>query len=316
MVKDRMAEFRAQAPPPDNKLQIEEDDEEDEYDSEEEEEEEVDEDMEDFYADVGDIKQGLVRFHQNIEELDQITTSQIAQGKSKEKDHIESMLSETTQLANILRNKLKGMKEQINELSQENPSANVRIRVNIQQTLTKRFLDLMRKYQEVQTTYESNFRSKMKLQIGIIHPDKSGEEVDRMIDRGEVGNLLQDNVLEDRREHAEAAMALIHLKEQHRDIMQLEQSIMELHQIFVDIAALIEAQDELVDQIEWNCEQACAWTGEAVKEIKKANIYVKKDRKRCCGCCACAGGAVCATCTAGLGYLALTLAPMAACSVM
>ena len=85
--------------------------------------------------------------------------------------------------------------------------------------------------------------------------------------------------MQDKREHSEAAMALIHLKEQHRDIMLLEQSIIELHQIFVDIATLIEAQDELVDQIEWNCEQASAWTGEAVKELKSANLYVKKHRK-------------------------------------
>ena len=57
-----------------------------------------------------------------------------------------------------------------------------------------------------------------------------------------MGNLLQENILEDKREHSEAAMALIHLKEQHRDILQLEQSILELHQIFVDIATLIDVR--------------------------------------------------------------------------
>lgn len=119
----------------------------------------------------------------------------------------------------------------------------------------------------------------MKRQIGIIHPDKSPEEVDDMITRGEVTNMLEGNIMQDKREHSEAAMALVHLKEQHRDIMILEQSIVELHQIFVDIATLVEAQDALVDQIEWNCEQASAWTGEATKELKTANLYVKGHRK-------------------------------------
>ena len=41
------------------------------------------------------------------------------------------------------------MKAEINELSQDNPTANIRIRVNIQQTLTKRFLDLMQQYQVI-----------------------------------------------------------------------------------------------------------------------------------------------------------------------
>jgi t-SNARE complex subunit (syntaxin) len=139
----------------------------------------------------------------------------------------------------------------------------------------------MNYFQEIQTSYENNFRAKMKRQIGAIHPDKSPEEVDEMITRGEVSNMLEGNIMQDKREHSEAAMALIHLKEQHRDIMMLEQSIIELHQIFVDIATLVEAQDALVDQIEWNCEQACAWTGEATKELKTANLYVKGHRKVC-----------------------------------
>jgi len=316
-----MAEFESQAQPGEKVKHeidiVDSDEDSDEDDSDEESEEESEEDdMQDFYDEVADIKQGLMRFKQNIDDLDELCTSQIAKGKAQDKEKVEELLNETNQLANILRNKLKAMKEEINELNKEKPDANIRIRVNIQQTLTKRFLDLMQQYQEVQTAYESNFRSKMKRQIGIIHPDKNPEEVEEMINRGEVGNLLQQNILEDKREHTEAAMALVHLKEQHRDIMQLEQSIMELHQIFVDIATLIEAQDELIDQIEWNCEQACAWTGEAVKELKKADVYVRKDRKRCCGCCACCGGAVCATCLAGAGYIAMGLAPLAACNIL
>lgn len=63
-----------------------------------------------------------------------------------------------------------------------------------------------------------------------------------MITRGEVGNLLQQNILEDKREHSEAAMALVHLKEQHRDIMQLEASILELHQVCL---ALYQHRDQM-----------------------------------------------------------------------
>lgn len=88
-----------------------------------------------------------MRFKANIDELDRLCTSQIAKGKQTEKEQLETLLGETNQLANILRNKLKAMKEQINDLNKDNPSANIRIRVNIQQTLTKRFLELMQQYQ-------------------------------------------------------------------------------------------------------------------------------------------------------------------------
>ena len=90
-----------------------------------------------------------MRFKANVEELDRLCTAQIAKGKQSEKEKLETILGETNQLANILRNKLKAMKEQINELNDDNPSANIRIRVNIQQTLTKRFLELMQQYQVI-----------------------------------------------------------------------------------------------------------------------------------------------------------------------
>jgi Syntaxin len=64
--------------------------------------------------------------------------------------------------------------------------------------------------------------------------------------------LMQSKMLDNRREHNQATAALIHIKEQHKDILELEKSIIELHQIFVDMAALVDAQGELIDQIEYN----------------------------------------------------------------
>ena len=82
---------------------------------------------------------------------------------------------------------------------------------------------------------------------------------------------------------------MIHLKEQQREILELEQSITELYQIFVDMAALVDAQGEMIDDISKNVEQATAWTGEAVKNLKVANKYTKKKRKKCCALCASCG---------------------------
>jgi t-SNARE complex subunit (syntaxin) len=82
--------------------------------------------------------------------------------------------------------------------------------------------------------------------------------------------------------HAQAKDALIYIESRHRDIMRLEQSIRELHQLFMDMAVLVEAQGELIDQIEYNVNQSVAYTKDAVKNLRKASELQKKSRKKMC----------------------------------
>ncbi len=79
--------------------------------------------------------------------------------------------------------------------------------------------------------------------------------------------------------HAQAKEALIYIENRHRDIMRLEQSIKELHQLFLDMAILVESQGELIDQIEYNVSQSVAYSKEAVKQLNQANQLQKKSRK-------------------------------------
>jgi syntaxin 1B/2/3 len=82
--------------------------------------------------------------------------------------------------------------------------------------------------------------------------------------------------------HEQAKEALVYIESRHRDIMRLEQSIRELHQLFMDMAVLVEAQGELIDQIEYNVSQSVAYTKDAVVNLRKANELQKKSRKKMC----------------------------------
>ena len=94
---------------------------------------------------------------------------------------------------------------------------------------------------------------------------------------------------------------MIHLKEQQREILELERSIAELYQIFVDITALVDAQGEMTDDISKNVEQATAWTGQAKKHLEDSNKYTKKKRKKCCALCA----SCCTMCAAGVAAIGM-----------
>jgi t-SNARE complex subunit (syntaxin) len=307
IIRDRTADL---PPNPKQSINVQESDDSDDSDDEDESDDEAD-----FYEEVADIKLGLTRLDTNIKNLDILFTESISKTKSKERAiRIEELIGETSQICTILRDKLKAMKAEISTISStaDNPDANIRSRVNIQRTLAVKFLDLMRRYQEIQNSHESHYQDRTRRQASLVYPDKSPQEIDAIVNSG----TINMTILEDNRQHSEAAVALINIKEQHQDIKKLEASILELHQIFIDVNSLIESQDDLVDQIEFNCEQACAWTGIAQHYIEDANDYVTDGRKRCCKCCAYGTCAACASCAVVTGYIAIALAPLAACNVM
>ena len=50
----------------------------------------------------------------------------------------------------------------------------------------------------------------------------------------------------------------------------------------MDMAVLVEAQGEMIDQIEYNVSQSVAYTKDAVINLRKANSLQKKSRKKIC----------------------------------
>ncbi|KAG8536919.1 hypothetical protein GDO81_025436, partial [Engystomops pustulosus] len=73
--------------------------------------------------------------------------------------------------------------------------------------------------------------------------------------------------------------ALSEIESRHRDIVRLESSLKELHDMFLDIAMLVENQGEVTDNIEINVMKAVEHVEKARVETTKAVKYQNKARK-------------------------------------
>ena len=62
-------------------------------------------------------------------------------------------------------------------------------------------------------------------------------------------------------------------------LLVFPQSIVELHQLFVDMSVLVETQGEMLDQIEYSVQQAHAYVEKGVKQLEKAKQSQKDSRK-------------------------------------
>ena len=73
---------------------------------------------------------------------------------------------------------------------------NCRIRENLCNTLTRKFIDEMKLYQNAQQKYKSDIKKKVTRQVQIVKPDATDEDVD-MVMRSEGGReaLYRESIL-------------------------------------------------------------------------------------------------------------------------
>jgi len=246
-------------------------------------EEQAEEFMHDFFEDVNAIKTGMALIRKNIRSIEEtygqsLVAVGLEQG-SKSSEDLERLIDATNLAATDVRNRLKEMDAENKKQEKEKGSAQARIRTNMHGTLTRKFLDLMAEYQEVQTKFKNKFRERVERQYRIVKPEATQDEIDEALDSGNT-QVFAKEILNQR--HAQAKDALNYIENRHKDILRLEQSIKELHQMFLDMAILVEAQGELIDQIEFNVSQAQAYTKSGVENLRGANKLQKKSRKKMC----------------------------------
>lgn len=77
--------------------------------------------------------------------------------------------------------------------------------------------------------------------------------------------------------------AYMNVADKYQDVLTLEASVAELHQMFLDFALLTEKQGELLDQIEHQVKEASDYIDQGNTEMVEA-IEIQKSirRKQCC----------------------------------
>jgi len=73
------------------------------------------------------------------------------------------------------------------------------------------------------------------------------------------------------------------IREKHQDILRLERNVADLHQMFMEMAALVDTQGEMLDVIEENVHNTVESTEKVNEELTTARTVQRSTRKwECC----------------------------------
>ncbi|KAM9842143.1 syntaxin-11a [Aulostomus maculatus] len=148
-------------------------------------------------------------------------------------------------------------------------------------SLTGTFHAAMSEYNEAEMVQRENCKTRIQRQAEIMDKDVSREQIDEMIETGK-WNVFSDNLL---LEGKTARSALTEIENRHKELVELEGRIRDIHELFFQMALLVEDQSCMVDNIEANVCKTQDYVSKGAAQIKKAVIYKKNNPCKKLFCC-------------------------------
>ncbi|KAG8597449.1 hypothetical protein GDO81_002284 [Engystomops pustulosus] len=264
--------------------------------------------MDDFFHQVEEIRNHIAKISENVGEVKKkhSTILSAPNPEEKTKDELENLNKEIKSIANKVRTKLKAIAQTIDQDENANKSSvNLRIRKSQHTVLSRKFGEVMIAYNETQIQFRERSKGRIQRQLEITGKTTTDEELEEMLESGNPSIFTSDvsiRMAEQKKFYKQeerfvffnwyfpvfqiisdskiTRQALNEIESRHKDIMKLESSIRELHDLFMDIAMLVETQGEMINNIEKNVENAVDYIEHAKEETKKAVKYQSKSRRK------------------------------------
>nr|XP_020444596.1 syntaxin-11-like [Monopterus albus] len=151
--------------------------------------------------------------------------------------------------------------------------------------LSNGFRDTMFEYNEAEMSHRENCKAQIQRQMEIVGREVTGDEVEDMIETGQ-WNIFNDNIVA---EGKTTRSALFQIEKRHQELVDLEARIKGIHEIFLDIALLVEEQGPMLNAVQTNVQKTDEGIQEAIVKLGRAKRYDKSNpfKKMCCSCFPC-----------------------------
>ncbi|KAG0497268.1 hypothetical protein HPP92_001959 [Vanilla planifolia] len=139
---------------------------------------------------------------------------------------------------------------------------------------------MMMEFQELRQRMMADCREAVERRYFALTGELPPEEVvENMIAEGKSEEVLNRAVVGNRSLVLETAHEI---QSQHDTAKEVERSLLELQQVFLDMAVMVEAQGERMDDIEHHVTSAARYVKDGAMELSSAKAYQRGSRKWLC----------------------------------
>ncbi|XP_026861802.1 syntaxin-4 [Electrophorus electricus] len=237
-----------------------------------------DKENEAFFRKVQEIREGLEALKKKVSELEnkQKTVLGVALPEDSMKKELQTLRDEIKVLASQIHKKLKSIEPKKTDEDAKYVSISLRMQRTQHGVLSRNFVEVMAECNTIQAKYRNKNVERIQRQLKITGNDVSDEQLETMLESGQT-DVFTQNILGDAKA---TKMALNEIETRHEEILKLERSIKDLHDMFQYLAMEVEAQGETVNRIENNIINSTNYIEKAVEETGAAVVSQKKARKK------------------------------------
>ncbi|XP_021994412.1 syntaxin-132 isoform X2 [Helianthus annuus] len=153
-----------------------------------------------------------------------------------------------------------------------------RSRSNMTNALTKRFRDIMIEFQTLRRKIDDEYREVVERRVITVTGTRPDEEtINNLIETGNSEQIFQNAMKEMGR--GQVLNTLEEIQERHDAVREIEKKLLDLHQIYLDMAVLVEAQGDLLDNIESQVANAVDHVHMGTDALTTAKSLQRRSRK-------------------------------------
>jgi syntaxin 1B/2/3 len=244
-----------------------------------------------FFEEVNVIENDMERVKQLLEKLQDAneegkTITKAAAMKAL-RDRMEQDVREVTKIAKSIKDKLERLdKANIDSRKakgHEEGTPTDRTRMSITNSLRKKLAALMQKFTILRDKISAEYKDTIERRYYTVTGNKpDAETLDHIIETGESETFLQKAIQEQGR--GQVIDTIREIQERHDGVKEIEKNLLELHQIFLDMAVLVEAQGEQMNDIEANVNRAQSFVAGGTAQLHIAKRHQRNTRKWTCCC--------------------------------
>ncbi|XP_021292523.1 syntaxin-124-like [Herrania umbratica] len=236
------------------------------------------EDVDNVKDDMGVVKQLYKRLQESNEET---KTAQNAKAMKDLRAQMDSDVEQVLKRVKVIKGKLEAL-ERSNAAHQKLPgcgpgSSAYRTRTSVVSGLGNTLKDMMDDFQGLRAKMTAEYKETVERRYFTVTGQKADEEmIENLIASGQSETFFQYQG------RGQILDTISEIQERHDAIKEIEKNLVELHQLFLDMAVLVEAQGLQLNDIESHVAHASSFVVRGTEQLEVAKEYQKSSRKWGC----------------------------------